>query len=93
MLVLYPLPTLILVLFAGLAPSDAFLSQGIQTVSMVLVFGIAILQFPVYGFLLGYAKLKGSCLLTVCAGIIWLHVFGIVVWLVIAGVMKIINGT
>jgi hypothetical protein len=83
MLVLYPLPTFILLLFAGIAPDDAFLSQIVRTISMVLVFGAAILQFPLYGFVLSYARLKKSLWLTLCVGIIWLHIIGIGVWLVI----------
>ena len=48
-IVLYPLSILILGLFAGFASNDAFATQIIQTISMVIVIGIAILQFPFYG--------------------------------------------
>ena len=87
MLILYPVPTLTLLLFAGVAPGDAFLSQVVGTVSMSLVFGGAILQFPLYGFILSYAKLKESCWLALCVGVIWLHLIGVGVWLVIAVIM------
>jgi hypothetical protein len=90
MLVLYPLPALILVLFASVAPSDAFLAQLIGTLSMILVFGGAILQFPLYGFILSYAKLKGSGWLAICSGIIWVHFIAIGVWLVVTLITEVI---
>jgi hypothetical protein len=86
-IVLYPLSIVIMVLFAGVAPSDAFATQTIQTISMVLIIGLAILQFPLYGFVLSYARLKNRWWLTVGAGIIYLHLFGIALWAVIAGIM------
>ena len=90
MLLLYPVPTFILVLFAGVAPDDAFLSQVIGALSKVLVFGGAILQFPSYGFILSYAKLKESFWLLLCSGIIWLHIIIIGIWLVIALVTGVV---
>ena len=86
-IVLYPLSIVIMVLFAGIAPGDAFATQTIQTISMALIIGLAILQFPLYGFVLSYARLKNKWWLTVGAGIIYLHLFGIAVWVVIAGIM------
>lgn len=85
--VLYPLSMVILVLFAGVSPSDAFAAQTIQTISMALVIGLAILQFPLYGLVLSYARLKSKWWLTLTAGIIYLHLLGIAVWVVIAGIM------
>ncbi|MEK6334166.1 MAG: hypothetical protein AABM67_04395 [Acidobacteriota bacterium] len=91
-IVFYPLSMLILGLFAGVAANDAFATQILQTFSMVIVVGIAVLQFPFYGFVLSYAKLKNSWWLTAVAGIICLHLVGIGVWLVIAGVMWVTSG-
>ena len=85
--VLYPLSIVILVLFAGVSPSDAFAAQTIQTISTALVVGLAILQFPLYGFVLSYARLKSKWWLTLIAGVICLHLLGIAVWVVIAGIM------
>jgi hypothetical protein len=86
-LVLYPVSMMIMVSFAGVAHSDAFTSQSIQTISLVLVIGLAILQFPLYGFVLSYAGLKDKWWLTIAAGIICLHLLGVAVWLIIAGIM------
>ena len=92
-MVLYPLSIAILFLFAGVASSDAFTTQIIQTISVVLVVGIAILQFPFYGFVLSCARVKDSWWLTVSAGIIYLHLVGIAVWAVIAGIMWLVTGS
>ena len=81
---------LILVLFAGARP-DAFNAQVIDTISMVLVFGIAILQFPLYGFILSYARVKNFWWLTVGAAVIYLHLAGIAVYAVIAGIMWLLT--
>ena len=86
MFLLYPVPSAILLLFAGLSRDDSL----VQKVSMFLVFGIAILQFPLYGFVLSYARLKDYWWLTMTAGIICLHIFGIAVWLVLATIMWVI---
>lgn len=83
----------ILILFAGVGPSDAFAAQTIQTVSLGLVIGLAILQFPIYGFILSYARLKEKWWLTIIAGIICLHLFGIVVWGIIAGIKWLVIGS
>lgn len=90
MLVLYPAPTLILTSFVGVAPNDAFIAKALETLSMILVIGGAIVQFPLYGFILSYAKLRESCWLVAGAGIIWLHLFAIAVWLVITGVQMVL---
>jgi len=86
-MVLYPVSMMIMVSFAVFTHSDAFVSQTIQTISLVVVIGLAILQFPLYGFVLSYARLKDKWWLTIAAGIIFLHLFGIAVWLIIAGIM------
>ena len=92
-IVLYPASILILALFAGVRPTDAFGAQIIETISMVLAFGFAILQFPFYGFVLSYARLRNVWWLTVGAGIIYLHLVGITVWVVIAGIMWLATGS
>lgn len=92
-LVLYPVSMLILVLFAGVGPTDAFAAQIVQTISMALVLGIAILQFPSYGFVLSYARIKSLWWLTISAGIVYLHLVGIAIWLIIAGIMWLAGGS
>jgi hypothetical protein len=74
MLIFYPLPSIVIILFAGNLSRDAFLSQVIS----VLAFGGMILQFPIYGFIIGYANLKRSLWSKLCAGVVWLHVVIIV---------------
>jgi hypothetical protein len=74
MLLFYPLPVFLMMVFAGNPSGDAFLSHVIS----VLVFGGMILQFPLYGFIISYANLKRSLWLKVCAGIVWLHIIVIV---------------
>ena len=91
-MVFYPLSMIILVLFAGVAPADAFGAQIIQTTSTVLVVGLAILQFPFYGFVLSYVRLKNIWWLTIGAGIIFVHLFLIAVWGIIAGAMWLLTG-
>lgn len=91
--VFYPMSLLILVLFAGARPTDAFNAQVIETISMVLVFGVAILQFPLYGFILSYARVKNFWWLTVGAAVIYLHLAGIAVYAVIAGIMWLLTSS
>jgi len=69
-----------MMLFAGGSSGDAFLSQIIGA----LAFGGAILQFPLYGFHYQLCKVKQSFWLKLCAGVIWLHIIAIAVFLVIA---------
>jgi hypothetical protein len=88
--VFYPVPTFTLLLFAGVSPNDAFLAHIVGTIINVVVLGSAFLQFPLYGFILSYARLKESCLLTVIAGMIWIHLSGIVIFSVIAIIMALI---
>ena len=63
MLLFYPVP--LLIIFAGSPSSDAFVSQIIS----VLAVGAAVVQFPLYGFVMSYAKLKQSVWLKVLAGV------------------------
>ena len=69
-----------MMIFARSPSGDASVSQIIS----VLAVGAAIVQFPLYGFVISYAKLKQSFWLKVCAGVIWLHIVVIVVVLAIA---------
>ena len=77
MLLFYPLPVFFMMLFAG-ASGDAFLSHVISR----LAFAGMLLQFPLYGFIISYAKLKRHWWLRLCAGVVWIHITAI-----IAGVM------
>jgi hypothetical protein len=86
-LVLYPLSMLILISLAGVAPTDASGGQFLDTIYMLFVAGLAIIQFPFYGFVISYAKLKGSWWLTIVAGIIFLHLIGIAIFSLITGAM------
>ena len=81
-IVAYPLP--VLVMFAGGGP---FASETTETLFMSFIAGLAILQLPFYGFVLGYAHLKGTWWLLLVAGIICIHLIVIAIWLVIAGFM------
>jgi len=90
--VLYPLPLLILVLSAVAAPTDALIAKPVETLSLGVIIGLAIIQFPLYGFVLSYARLKITWWLTLVAGIIYLHLFGLAVRLVIAGIMWALAG-
>jgi hypothetical protein len=92
-MVLYPLSFLMLVLFAGARTTDAFADQIIHTISIVLILGIAILQFPFYGFVFSYARLKHLWWLTVAAGLICIHLIWIVFWLIFAGIPWLLTGT
>lgn len=86
-IVLYPLSMIVLVLSAGFRSQDAFAAELVQSLSLVLVFTVGILQFPVYGFVLSYARLKKSWWPMLGSGIIYLHLFVIAVWIVISGFM------
>ena len=80
LLIFYPLPLFVMMLSAAGPSRDAFLSQVVGA----LAIGAAILQFPLYGFIISYAKLKRSFWLKLCAGVVWLHIVAIVIGLVIA---------
>src|SRR3954463_12663659 len=80
MLLFYPVPLFTMMIFAGGHSADAFLSQSIQ----VLAVGAAIVQFPLYGFIISYAKLKRSFWLKLCVSVISLHIIAIVICQAIA---------
>ena len=80
LLLFYPVPLLIRIIFSGNPSSDAFVSQIIS----ILAVGVGLVQFPLYGFVISYAKLKQSVWLKLLAGVIWLHIVVIVVVLAIA---------
>lgn len=73
MMVFYPMPVLFLMLFAGGPSSDAFLSH---VVSRLAIAGM-LLQFPLYGFIISYAKLKRHLWLRLCAVVVWIHIVAI----------------
>ena len=79
MLLFYPLPVFAMRFFAGRPPSDAFLSQVISVLTLLMI----ILQFPVYGFIISYTNLKRSLWLKLCGVVVWLHMIAIMVCLAI----------
>jgi hypothetical protein len=74
LLVMYPIP-LLTMMFAA-SSGDSFFMGAVAFVA----FG---LQFPLYGFIISYARLKESVWLKVLAGIVWLHLIIIGVFLII----------
>ena len=84
MLLVYPVPSFTIMVFANSPSGDAFLSQIISGLAV----GAAIVQFPLYGFMTSYGRLKKSFLLKICAGIIWLHIAVIVVVLAVALIQR-----
>jgi hypothetical protein len=78
LLLFYPSPSFSRMLLAGGLSSDAFLSLVMSR----LAFAGMLLQFPLYGFIISYAKLKRHWWLRLCAGVVWIHITAI-----IAGVM------
>ena len=90
MLAVYPVPTLILALFDSVAPHDALHAQAVNTLTLILLFGGAIVQFPLYGFILSYANIRESCWVAACAGIVWVHLFAVAVWLVIYVIVDVL---
>lgn len=72
-IVLYPLSMVILILFAGFVGFDAFATNIIQSISLAVVVGLAILQYPFYGFVLSYGRLKHSWSARLATGLIYLH--------------------
>ncbi|MDT5122510.1 MAG: hypothetical protein QOC96_1992 [Acidobacteriota bacterium] len=87
MLVFYPLSSFLLFLQPHNL-EDAFLQQILENILMALSFGLAIIQFPFYGFITSYANIKkDSAFLIVYKGIIWLHIVvsGIFVPIILAG--------
>ena len=79
MLIFYPLPLFAMMLLAGGASSDAFLSHIIS----MLAIGVAAVQFPLYGFIISYARLKRSFWLKLCACVVWLHIGVIIICIIV----------
>lgn len=85
--VIYPPSMVIMVMLAGVT-----VGGPLEVFSLGLVVGLAILQLPLYGFVLSYAHLKGGWWL-IAAAMIYLHLVVIVVWSVIAGLIWGIVGS
>jgi hypothetical protein len=68
-LIFYPLP---FALFIALGADSSAASFG--PLIKVVVYGVAFLQFPLYGFVISYARLRPSLWLKICAGIAWFHI-------------------
>lgn len=79
MLIFYPLPSLVMMLLTGGASGDAFLLHVVS----VLVIGVVAVQFPLYGFIISYARLKRSFWLKLCASVVWLHIGAIIICLIV----------
>ena len=77
-LLFYPLPMFLMMLFQGGPTSDAFLSLVLSRLASIAM----LLQFPLYGFIITYANLKRRWWLRLAAAIVWLHLIAI-----FAGVM------
>jgi heme/copper-type cytochrome/quinol oxidase subunit 4 len=81
--VLYPLPLFVLFVFAGIGRDNSLF----QTINLVIVFGMAFFQFPLYGFVLSYLRLSPDPSLALVALIIWIHLSFIAVWTVIGSIV------
>jgi hypothetical protein len=79
MVVLYPIPVFFLMLFSGGPSSDAFVSLLMSR----LAFAGMLLQFPLYGFMISYAKLKRHFLLRLAAVVVWLHIIAIIAGVIV----------
>ncbi len=67
MIFFYPVPFLLAMVLTG----GGFLTPAVN----VTCIGLAIIQFPFFGFLIGYAQTKkGSILFTLIKALIWFHV-------------------
>jgi hypothetical protein len=72
-LIFYPVPLLLLFL-QPININDAFLKGIIENTMLALVFGAAIIQYPLYGFFISYAKKKeGSRFWAICKICVLLH--------------------
>ena len=75
----YPLPILLAVVGAS-SMGDAFLQQVIR----IICIGLAVIQFPFFGFMLSYAGTRqGSIFYALIKGVIWFHVIVSLIFLVI----------
>ncbi len=86
--VLYPLSMVIFDSYADYVGFD-FLSPDRTSDSfcMIIVTGLAIFQYPFYGYVLSYVRLKHRWWARLATGIICLHLVVIIVYLVTAGFM------
>ena len=73
-LIFYPLP-LFLLFLQPVNIDDAFLKAILDNGIIAVAFGLAILQFPAYGFLISYSRTKtGSKLWTAIRIILGIHI-------------------
>lgn len=73
LLLFYPLPSISRMLIAGGPSSDALF----PLVMVRLAEAGMLLQFPLYGFIISYAKLKRHFLPRLAAVVIWIHITAI----------------
>jgi hypothetical protein len=85
--VLYPLSMVIFDSYAAYVGFDFLSNKTSDSVCIVVVLGLAIFQYPFYGYVLSYARLKHRWWARLATGIIYLHLVGIIVYLVTAGFM------
>jgi hypothetical protein len=78
LLLFYPLPSFSRMLLAGGTSGDALFPLVMVRLAELGM----LLQFPLYGFIISYAKLKRHWWIRLCAGLVWIHITAIV-----AGVM------
>jgi vacuolar-type H+-ATPase subunit I/STV1 len=79
----YPLPILLAVVGSS-AMNDTFLQQVIK----IICIGLAVIQFPFFGFMLSYAGTKqGSIVYALIKGVIWFHVIVSLLFLVIVFIL------
>ena len=76
LLVLYPIPMLIV--FSSKTANDAWL--------LTLALAVALIQFPLYGFIISCARLKKALWLKILAGIAWVHVIAAVAFMIILAI-------
>ena len=70
LILFYPIPLLLAIVGAS-STDDAFLTQVVR----IICIGLAIIQFPLFGFMISYAGTKkGSKLYALIKGMVWLHV-------------------
>jgi hypothetical protein len=73
-LVFYPIP-LLLSFLQPVKIDDAFFKAIVENTIIALACGTAIIQFPLYGFIISYAKKKrGSRFWAICKVVAWLHI-------------------
>ena len=92
-LFLYPANVPITVFDALIRATHVFSFQVMDTILKVLLLAVAVLQFPFYGFVLSYAHIRNLWWLTIGAFIIYLHLWVIAVWAIIAGIMWLLTSS